>query len=57
MNHSNRRKLRNRFRAVTDRLSFNFLHLKPSGRIVVVGAILSAVSLFFPWFSLGGAVS
>ncbi len=50
-NHPNRRKLRNRARAVLDKLSFNFLHLRPSGRIVVVGILLSAGASFFPWFS------
>ncbi len=55
--NSNHRRLRNRIRNAVDRLSFNFFHLKPSQRVVVVGLLSSAIAVFMTWFSVGEDMS
>lgn len=55
--NSNHRRLRNRIRNAVDRLSFNFFHLKPSQRVVVVGLLSSAIAVFMTWFTVGEDMS
>lgn len=61
--NSKNRKLKNKIHTLLGRLSFNFLHLSGSLRIISVGIILSIISLFLNWFSIvdnalsGGAFS
>lgn len=46
------RKLKNKIHTFTARLSFNFLHLSGSSKIIGIGILLSVVSLFLNWFSI-----
>ena len=46
------RKLKNKIHTFTSRLSFNFLHLSGSLRIISIGILLSIFSLFLNWFSI-----
>ena len=46
------RKLKNKIHHFTARLSFNFLHLSGSSKIIGIGIALSFVSLFLNWFSI-----
>ncbi len=50
--NSKNRKLKNKIHSFLARLSFNFLHLSWSLRIITVGIALSIVSLFLNWFSI-----
>ncbi len=50
--NSKNRKLKNKIRHLFVRMSFNFLHLSGSARIISVGIFLSFVSLFLNWFSI-----
>ena len=50
--NSKNRKLKNKIHAVLARLSFNFLHLSGSLRIISIGIFLSFISLFLNWFSI-----
>ncbi|MFZ4461669.1 MAG: hypothetical protein ACOYN2_03965 [Patescibacteria group bacterium] len=51
--NSKNRKLRYRFHQILGSLSFNFIHLRGSLRLVLLGEVFLLVSLFFPWFSIG----
>ncbi|OIP54955.1 hypothetical protein AUK10_00270 [Candidatus Gracilibacteria bacterium CG2_30_37_12] len=50
--NSKNRKLKNKIRHLFVHMSFNFLHLSGSARIISVGIFLSFVSLFLNWFSI-----
>lgn len=55
--NSKHRRLRNRIRNVADRLSFNFLHLRGSQKIVAVGLIASGFAVFMNWFYIGKSLA
>lgn len=55
--NSKHRRLRNRIRNIADRLSFNFLHLRGSQKIVAVGLAASAFAVFMNWFYIGKSLS
>ncbi|MDD2916888.1 MAG: hypothetical protein PHH70_03535 [Candidatus Gracilibacteria bacterium] len=46
------RKLKNKIHTLLARLSFNFVHLSGSLRIISIGIFLSVCSLFLNWFSI-----
>jgi hypothetical protein len=50
--NSHNRKLKHRVHVLLDRLSFNFLNLSGSYKIVLLGILLLVCSLFFSWASL-----
>ena len=50
--NSKNRKLKNKLHFFLTRLSFNFLHLSGSLRIISIGIFLSFTSLFLNWFSI-----
>ena len=50
--NSKNRKLKNKIHTLLARLSFNFLHLSGSLRIISIGIVLSLFSLFLNWFSI-----
>lgn len=50
--NSKNRKLKNKIRHIFIHMSFNFLHLSGSARIISIGIFLSLISLFLNWFSI-----
>lgn len=50
--NSKNRKLKNKIHSFLARLSFNFLHLSGSSKIIGIGIGLSFFSLFLNWFSI-----
>ena len=50
--NSKNRKLKYKLHLLVDRLSFNFLNLTASQKIVFLGIILCFFSLFFTWFTV-----
>lgn len=48
------RKLRLRILKITSSFSFNFLHLRGSSRIALLGQVFVISSLLFPWFAIEG---
>ena len=50
--NSKNRKLKNKIHAVINRLSFNFLYLSGSRKIIGIGVVIALVSLFINWFSI-----
>lgn len=50
--NSKNRKLKNKIHSLLARLSFNFLYLSSSSRIISIGIFLSFFSLFLNWFSI-----
>ncbi|EKE29437.1 MAG: hypothetical protein ACD_2C00175G0005 [uncultured bacterium (gcode 4)] len=50
--NSKNRKLKYKLHLLVDRLSFNFLNLTASQKIVFLGIILGFFSLFFTWFTV-----
>ena len=53
-NHTSYRKLRLRILKVTSSVSFNFLHLRFSSRIALIGQIFVLGGIFYPWFAIDG---
>jgi hypothetical protein len=52
ISNSKNRKLKNKIHVLMARLSFNFLHLSRSLRVISIGIGLSLFSLFLKWFSI-----
>lgn len=50
--NSKNRKLKNKIHSLLARMSFNFLHLSSSSRVISIGIFLSFFSLFLNWFSI-----
>lgn len=53
-NHTSYRRLRLRILKVISSVSFNFLHLRVSSRIALLGQSFTLGSLCFPWFAIEG---
>jgi hypothetical protein len=53
--NSKNRKLKNKIHSLLSRLSFNFLHLSGSLRVISIGIALSFFSLFLNWFSIANS--
>lgn len=50
--NSKNRKLKNKIHTLLTRVSFNFLYLSGSLRLIGIGVLLSFLSLFLNWFSI-----
>jgi len=50
--NSHNRKMKYKFQLLVNRLSFNFLNLSGSYKVVLVWVILVIISSFFPWLSI-----
>lgn len=50
--NSKNRKLKNKIHTILSHLSFNFLHLSRSSKVIGIGLIISFVSLFVNWFTI-----
>lgn len=50
--NSKNRKLKNKIHSVLARLSFNFVYISKSSRVISIGILLSLFSLFLNWFSI-----
>jgi len=52
ISNSKNRKLKNKIHFLFARLSFNFIHLSGSLRVISIGVFISFFSLFLNWFSI-----